>query len=509
VTALLLAAALLLTGDAPESYDDLVSRAVAAGREGRLEDARRALDEAIARDASRPEARVERAGLFFVEKKYDDAVQELREALRLRQDDYARDLLASSLYLSGREDEALEEWNSLGRPQVARIEIVGLVHVLDRVARREVVPAEGDVLRLRSLRETRLRLREVGVFDRVTVRATPQADGRAELDVALLERHGLFASPLEAGVGLGTNTLNHLVRLRYSDVAGAGISVGAQYRWEENRPDLSASLAWPRPLGLDANLRFSAFRGRQLYEADEPLFARARGFDLGLRRVVGPRTVVGMAFRARERSFSRSDPDAPPGSLLGASIGFEHRLLDTRRQRLDLSGQLLFSRSDVRYARGLVGASYRVFLSPSDGASIDRSALASRVQWGRASGGAPIDEMFAVGGSAEMEYPLRAHPQVVDGALGVVVPLARSVALGNLEWRRRLLRRSLVQVGLVAFCDGALLTRTVSGDLDHTYLDAGVGIRVGIGGGSIVRFDYGHGLLDGRNAVFIGLGQIF
>ncbi len=108
-----------------------------------------------------------------------------------------------------------------------------------------------------------------------------------------------------------------------------------------------------------------------------------------------------------------------------------------------------------------------------------------------------------------MELPLRAHPGVVKGTLGSVVPLSRSVVLGNLEWRRRLLRKSLVQVGLVAFCDAAALARTSRGDLDHTLVDVGMGIRVGVGGGSIVRFDYGHGLSDGRNAVFVGLGEVF
>ncbi len=508
MTALLLAA-LLLGGDPPETYDDLVSRGVAAGREGRLADAARDLEAAIAADGSRPEARVERGGLLFLEKRYDEAAVELRRALRLRDDPYARDLLASSLYLAGQEDEAVEEWNALGKPEVSRVEISGLVHALDRVARREVRSGEGDILTLRALRETRLRLREVGVFDRVTVRATPQPDGRAELDVALLERHGLFASPVEALVSAGTNALNHIARLRYSDLAGEGLTVAAQYRWERNRPRGAVSLAWPRPLGLDANLHFSAFKGRQLFEAQGPLFARMRGFDLGARRVVGPRTVVDLAFRARVRSFSRSDALDQPGTGLGAALGVDHRVLELRRHRLDLSAELLLSGSEARYSRLLMGASYRAFLSAPDGSLVDRSALAARILWGHGSEGTPVDDMFAAGGSAEMEYPLRAHTQVLEGTLGSVVPLARSMVLGNIEWRRRLLRRSLVQVGLVTFCDAAALGSTVSGDLDHTFVDIGMGIRVGLGGGSIVRFDYGHGLHDGRNAIFVGLGEIF
>lgn len=503
-----LAAALVLSGDGADSYDDLVSRAVAAGHEGRLEDAARDLDQAIALDGSRPEARVERGGLLFLQKRYDEAVGELREALRLREDPYARDLLASSLYLAGREDEALETWNALGKPRVSRVEIAGMVHVLDRVARREVPLAEGDLLTLARVREARLRLHEVGTFDRVTVRVTPEGDGRARLDVALLERHGLFGTPLEGVINLGTNALNRLVRLRYSDVGGMGLSAGGMYRWEANRPAASVFLTWPRPLGLDANLRFSAFRGRQLYEVEEPLTARSRGVDLGLRRVVGPRTVADLSFHATDRSFSRPDPLAPPGKILGAEIGVEHHLLDARRHRLDVSARFLATGSDVRYGRGLLAATYHAFLSAPDGSLIDRSVLAARGQWGYGGNGTPIDEMFAVGGSAEMEFPLRAHPQATHGALGAT-PLARSVQIANVEWRRRLVRKSLVQLGLVLFSDSARLERTTAGDADHSLFDVGMGIRVGIGGGSIVRLDYGHGLSDGRDAVFVGLGQIF
>jgi Tetratricopeptide repeat/Surface antigen variable number repeat len=513
VTALVLAAALLLAGDAPLSYDQLVSRAVAAGHEGRLDEAARDLDAAIAQDGSRPEARVERGGLLFLEKRYDDAARELRTALRLHDDPYARDLLASSLYLAGQEDEALAEWNVLGKPTVSQIEISGLVHVLDKVARREVVPTEGGVLTLRSLRQTRLRLREVGVFDRVTVRVTPQPDGKAQLDVALLERHGLFSSPVEALVASGTNALNHLARLRYSDLAGEGLSVGALYRWEKNRPKVAISLEWPRPLDLDANLHFSAFNGRQRFDVPGGgLLARVRGFDLGARRVVGPGTVVDLAVRARRRVLSRSDPlddVGASGTSLGGALGVEHRLLDGRRHRLDLSGELLLSGSEARYTRFVLGASDSVSLSSPDGSLIDRSVLVSRILWGRSSDETPIDERFAAGGSAEMDFPLRAHAQVSNGTLGSNVPVSRSMVLGNLEWRRRLLRRSLVQVGLVAFCDAATLAGTVGGDLDHNFLDVGMGIRVGVGGGSIVRFDWGHGLSDGQNAIFIGLGQVF
>ena len=120
----------------------------------------------------------------------------------------------------------------------------------------------------------------------------------------------------------------------------------------------------------------------------------------------------------------------------------------------------------------------------------------------------PVDEMFAPGGSPEMELPLRAHPQTRDGALGAS-PLGRGLTLTNLEWRRRVLRSTLVQAAVVVFHDGAWVSGRPGSDPRRTLHDVGVGARIGLGGVSILRFDYGHGLSDGENAFFVGLNQVF
>ena len=42
-----------------------------------------------------------------------------------------------------------------------------------------------------------------------------------------------------------------------------------------------------------------------------------------------------------------------------------------------------------------------------------------------------------------------------------------------------------------------------------SWYDVGVGLRMGLPGSGILRFDFGRGLTDGKNAVFIGLNQVF
>ena len=511
--ALTLSGALLLcAAHPPDPYEGLVARGLTLGRQGRLEDAGRAFDAAILRDPSRSEAWAERGGLRFLEKRYDEAARDLEVALRLREDTYTRDLLASALHLAGRSDEGLAVWNRLGRPVVGEVRISGLDHTLDRVARREVAASSGDVLTLAHVRETRLRLSEVGVFAGVAVRPIPRDNGQADLEVALTERHGFFQGPGDLALDVGTNLLFERIRPHYWNLGGRGINISGQYRWEENRPDLSLQIEWPRPLGLGANLLVSGFRGRQLYALGEPLSSRSHGFDVRLRRVLGPGTVGQLALRVHDRSFSRPDDDARPGGVVGLEAGLDQRLLETHRHRLDAGLRLFHAGptfgSDVAFSRATATASYRAFLLPPEGSLIERSVLAARLSWGRGGVGMPIDEMYAPGGSPEMELPLRAHPQTRDGALGAS-PLGRALVLTNVEWRRRVFRSDLVQAAVVVFHDGAWVSRPPDGDRPRSLHDVGVGLRIGLGGVTLLRVDYGHGLSDGANAVFFGLNQAF
>jgi hypothetical protein len=86
-------------------------------------------------------------------------------------------------------------------------------------------------------------------------------------------------------------------------------------------------------------------------------------------------------------------------------------------------------------------------------------------------------------------------------------PIGRGLALLNMEARHRLLNTNRFQLGLVFLYDGVYLKGTPA---DTTWLhDAGVGIRLQARGLPLLRLDFGHGLSDGKNAVFVGLGHVF
>jgi hypothetical protein len=494
------------------SYDGLVTLGMACGRLGRWEEARDALDRAIALDATQPRAWVERGGLAFLEKKYDAAIADLERGLSLAEDAYARDLLAASLHLAGRREEALAAWNVLGQPKLRTLEIQGLAHTRDRVARRELMLAEGDLLDLDALRESRLRLQELGVFERVTLRPTPLGDGTADLDVIVTEQHGFGRSWAAFAVSTVTYVARATAHLRYANLGGTGVSLAGDYRWQQHRPELSFAVDCPRPLGLPAVLHVRVFDGRQDYDLAGAAFRRESwGVDLGVRRVLGPGTIGSAALRTRNRVISPERADAHSGDIVGVEAGVEQRVLETHRHRVDATVRLFAAPgvlgSDLEYTRVLGAVKYRGFVAPPEDMLLERSVVAAQVQWGRGSRGMPVDEMFAPGGSAEMDLPLRARRQRSGGILGAS-PIGRTLVLGNLEWRRRLRRGTFVQWGFAAFYDGGHVGHPAVGPARALH-DVGLGLRVALGGMLLVRADFGHGLTDGQNSFFVNFGQVF
>lgn len=499
-------------GVAAAGYDALVGEALEAGRAGRYAEAVVALDRAIALAPGRPEAWSERGGVRFLEGRYEEAVADLHRSLARREDAYVRDLLASSLHLAGRELEALAAWNPLGRPTLRVVEIGGLEKTSDRVARREIGLAEGETLTAAGLRTSRRRLEETGVFERITLRPQPRGDGTADLDVALAERHGLAHGPVDFLVTTGVNLLSQRLRLRYSNLGGRGVTLGASHRWQANRPETVLQVQWPRPLGLPVSLRLAGFRGEQAYELGGAFDMRRRGVDVGLRRVLGGGIVASAGLRLRDRAFSATRPDAEPGLLAGLEAGIEARLVERRRHRLDATARVFAAGralgSDVGYVQADAELRYEGLLSEPEGLTVERSVLAVRVRGGQGSDGLPVDEMYAPGVSPESDLPLRAHRLTRGGVLGVN-PIGRSVFLVNAEWRQRLLHRASWDFGAVAFSDTAWVGRPAEGSPTKWLQDVGVGVRFSLLAGPTVRVDHAWGLLDGRRTLFVGLSQAF
>ena len=381
---------------------------------------------------------MERGGCASSQTRYDEAAADLQAALALREDAYARELLAASLHLLGRTDEALASWNLLGRPEARR------------ASRSPASRTRGTRWRAascacaRASRSTSSACAraaagslDVGVFERVTLRPYPRGDGTADLEVALLERHGLASSRAEFAAATLAQLADRRIGLRYANLGGTGARPSAcPGASPEGRPELALGLDWPRPFGLDANLRLVARRGRQGYLFEEPVERTSRGLDLApaprARRAHGG---GGRVLVSRSGILGREPVDACRASVTGVQLGLERRLLEAPRHRLDaevrafaagpaLGGELSFVRgvASLRYEWAL-GSACRARAHAPRGAGPLRPRAATRL---------PLDEGFVPGGGPESPFPLRAHRQFEDGVAGGT-PLGRSLMLFNTE----------------------------------------------------------------------------
>lgn len=501
----------LLESAPANGYDRLVALGVARGRLGRLDAAGEALDRAIVLAPGRPEAWVERGGLHFMARRYEQAASDLERALALREDTYARDLLASSLHLAGRPEEALSHWNALGGPTLRDVRITGLRHTKDHVARREITLREGDLLDADEVEKSHLRLEATGIFSSVTLRPVPSGDGWADLEVALRERHGFWSSLPEFVLTAGAHALKKKARLRYANLMGRGVTLTGEHKWESTQPHTELALDWVRPAGLPANLHVLAHRGRPSYDPEDPFQIRRRVLEVGVSRVAGPGSVGRLTFHASDRSFPARAPFDTSGRVLGLELGFDKELLDTRRDLSTSTVSVLRSLdargSGLAFWKGSASVRYFRFADPRDDAEIPRRVLAAQVNLGAGGEEMPLDLFFLPGAASDADLPLRAHRRKSGGIAGRA-PVGRTLALANLEVRQRVLRHRLADVGVVAFYDAGYVGQRAFGT-GRVLHDIGVGVRLSIRGASVFRLDWAYSPTDGKNALTVGLGDVF
>jgi hypothetical protein len=411
-------------------------------------------------------------------------------------------------------EERLPAWLAAERPRLRSVELRGLQHTRDWVVRRELTLREGEAFDVRRVRETRQRLEETRVFEGIGLQAVPGPPGEAVLQIDLDERHG-FGNLWNVLARGAVEAFRQKARVRYGNVAGRGVNLLAEYKWERTQPSLAVSMHAPRPFGLPANVEVVARRGRPQYDLEDdgtdPFTLRTRGIELDLRRVVAAGTLLELGGDVRDRRFSTGGPQGVDGIDAAVHGRVEQRVLDSVRRRMVVSLRVFRAAralgGDLDYTKAIAGISCRAWSSGHGQEPIAASEIAAQVRWGDGSATTPLDDMFAPGAASEMEYPLRAHRQKRDGILGRA-PIGRRMALVNVEVRRRLLAADTFSAGVVAFYDVAHTARSPQGAA-RTLQDVGVGVRTQGRGSSLLRLDFSHSLSDGKNALTAGIGHAF
>ena len=424
----------------------------------------------------------------------------LAEALRISteaterdpRDKAAWDALATTWFVMDRELDALDAWNRADKPVIDTVQISGLAHTRYRAAEALIALEPGDRLARRGLSRARRRLALLPSAAASRVGYTPLADGRVQIDAAIVERSrlpGLF----ELAVTGAKAPFSHDVAVSFTNLVGGGERVTGSWRFREGFERIEASVELPAPLPVGAVWKLSGFDARET-------FLRPPG--------------VRATLRWRRAGLQATDWITP---WLGwtAGAGFE-RWPDTpaypRGNKAYVGGRALVARGSAfdGYAtlEGWIGKSRAIRATTEARLSADlftgRGTL--RAGWEAVHGDTP-GFIIPGAGDGNIRRPLlRAHPLIQDGMISVRNGqiVARRLVFGTAEWTRPLARVFVASIEGAAFVDGAYGRQLIDGRLRGRQIDAGVGLRVRAPGAPTFRLDIARGLRDGEWALTAG-----
>ena len=205
---------------------------------------------------------------------------------------------------------------------VQRINIIGNTRTKDKVIRREVLIAPGDVMNSVRVETTKKRLDNLGYFSKVeTYPDDTGVAGRKDLTIQVEEKRtgslnfGAGFSTIDQLIGFVEMTQGNFDILNWPSFTGAGQKFRARIQYGNLRKDLVLSLT--EPYFLDRRLSL----GGEVYfrEADylSSVYAqRNYGFSIETRKSLGAFMSVALQYRLEVTELFNVDPTASSQILL-------------------------------------------------------------------------------------------------------------------------------------------------------------------------------------------------
>lgn len=467
----------------------MVQEGVRLGTAGAHDDARTVLEAAI--DAC-PEAGApwrELAGLRALRGEWGAAASSAREAVRRDPaDQHAWRILATSRFLEGDTDGALDAWNRVGEPILDLVNITGLDRTRYRVVADTLGLRPNTLLRARDLQAARRRLAALPSAQGTRVAYVPDSSGRARVDASVLERPVAPVSPV-ALAAVGVNALaDRELRASFASVSGGGELWTVQWRWWERRPRVAATLAIPAPRRLGGTWSLDAYDERQTYGAaiaDVVEDRRGAAFRVADWATANLRWHSAIAIdRWRERGTTTTIQAGAVQQLIGDRLGTE---ITGGVLTGAIQSWTLRARGDWRSASRHEG-----------------TVWIARGGYEAAGESAPLAVWPGAGTGPGRDVLLRAHRMLDDGVIRTAV-FGRRLVHGSGEVRRWFsVRQKPLRVALAGFVDVARVRDGITSSDLRAHMDVGAGARVAVAGAGVLRVDVARGLRDANTALSIG-----
>ena len=399
------------------------------------------------------------------------------------------------------------------RSFVQRINIAGNTRTKDKVIRREVLVAPGDVFNTVRVDTTKKRLENLGYFAKVeTYPEDTDIAGRKDLTILVQEkRTGSFSfgggfSTIDKLVGFAELTQGNFDLMNWPGFTGAGQKFRLRIQYGTQRKDFILALTEPYFLDRRLSLGGQLFFSEANYLSTE-YDQRNYGFSVEARKPINAYIYATLGYRLQDVdifnvSLGASDViQQAKGSTLESeiltSLVYDRRdnpLLTRRGQRVTLSPYLAggFLGGDTQfYGIDIEGSQY--FHLPWDTILLINGEVATVNTWGNGDI-VPIFERLYLGGSNNLRgFPYReVGPQDHNGE-----PTGgQSMARLTVEYTFPIVEKAR---GAVFYDTGFNNSDPWSFGFNHTVSDIGIGVRLDLPIGPL-RLDYGYPLQrDGYN----------
>jgi outer membrane protein assembly complex protein YaeT len=410
---------------------------------------------------------------------------------------------------------------------IEEIQILGNQLTKERVIRRELKFKEGDEVNFRSINESRKRLYDLGVFERVNIDVLPMADeGSVSFDAGknqtdsmkpcrvLIEVKEFKPYRLRYGLQFDTDSsFGVLANLVDRNFLGNALLLGSSFRLNRDERDARAFFRSPYIFGKKINTEFYLFFNKTI----KPAFTIDRtGFTLQQQLKIGESNFISYNY-----SFEKIDTFVPDQTgkkdlektdRIGTfNLAFTH---DTRDDILNASRGVFLSQS-IRYAPGFLGSKtrfIRYFGQFNSYAKLtDFLTYASSIRIGLGKGYAddllPSERFFAGGGTTVRGFKkdeLGPRDPNSDLPLG-----GDAVFVLNQELRFPIFKK----FGGVVFLDlGNVYPKITDLDFSDIRKTAGFGLRLQTSF-ILIRLDWGFKLDrrpgETRSQIFFSIGQAF
>lgn len=497
-------------------------RGLALARLGRLQDARAALLAGRRKAPHQERFWVEMAGVDFKLKAYNSVRKELQAALAIRPDDrYARNFLATLFFLENNLDAALENWNRIGQPRIRALTMDPPPRLRQELLARAIHISPVGILNLKDLRTTRALLDNLGIFPLYRFDLLPYSDNAYSLSFVSVQRNGWGSTWLAALLSVFRD-LPTAIDPDYYNLRGEAINLRSQFRWDENKRRVFASIS--EPLGGDPAVRLDLHvdarnenwdLSNTFHSGSVPLSGlNMERIEFGpeLRFVEGPRWKWQASALYNYRRF-RNLANVPAGAQAffssGGSLEYSsratYRLVDDpgRRFTLDTGAGAGFGRNFGRglgafeSAQGSLAAHWFPLTSSDD------YETTAQLRAGGAWGPVTLDQLYQLGIERDNDLWLRGIAGSQRGRKGNA-PLGREFALANLETDKTLFDRTFWKVSIGPFFDfGRVADSSPYFGSQGWLWDPGLMLRLRVYNSVTLMISYGANLPAGTHAFYV------